>query len=119
MISCARWGASEVGEVDQVAQLAATRTFASFLEAAANPAPYTVLTRSGEFPVGGSILIWGRLESKKVRASIRRTYALQDVLSVESIIHDLVTWENRDFQMLLDRRAAWSHEFFRGLRRVR
>jgi hypothetical protein len=103
----------------QIDQLRSTRTFAAFLEAAQNPAPYTLAVGSADYPAAGSILIWGTLESKKARAVLRKTYAFHDILSLENIIADLLLWQNRDFQMLLDRRMLWCHDFIRGLRQLR
>ncbi len=103
----------------QIIELEGSRTFAAFLDAAANPARYTLAAGSAEYPAAGAILIWGSLESKKVRASIRKHYPFADILSIEDMIRSLLEWQNRDFQMLLDRRAAWCYDFFRGLRQLK
>ncbi|MAS36770.1 MAG: hypothetical protein CL610_22385 [Anaerolineaceae bacterium] len=106
-------------DAEQVEQFRTTRTFAAFLESALNPAPYSLAVGSADYPVAGSILIWSSLQSRKTRAVLRKTFGFADVLSVENIIADLLLWQNRDFQMLLDRRAAWSHEMFRVLRQIK
>ncbi|MBZ0300202.1 MAG: hypothetical protein K8J31_10690 [Anaerolineae bacterium] len=103
----------------QIEAFRSTRTFAAFLEAAQKPADFTLGIGSSEYPAAGSILIWSSFESKKTRAVIRKTYAFQDVLSLEDIVRDLIQWQNRDFQMLLDRRAAWCYDFFRSIRQLK
>lgn len=103
----------------QIAELEGSRTFTAFLDAAANPARYTLTQGTTDYPAAGAILIWGSLESKKARAAIRKVYAFHDILAIEDMIRDLLTWQNREFQMLLDRRAAWCYDFFRGLRQIK
>ena len=93
-----------------------TKSFKLLLDAAATPTKYTVLIDSKKHDLGGVILVWSSVDEKAVRAA-RRQYALADILSLEQIISDLIAWGNRDFQMLLDRRVAWSHDLFKALRK--
>jgi hypothetical protein len=104
---------------EQLEPLRSARTFSSFLDAAANPAAYRLSVSGSEHTLGGAILIWSSLDSKKARAAIRKTHALTDVLALDQIIRDLLEWQNRDFQLLIDRRAAWCYDFFRGLRQLK
>jgi hypothetical protein len=62
-----------------------------------------------------AILVWGRC-TEQGRVSVIDTYGVHDVLSLEDMITDLLTWQNEDFIKLLDTRAAWCAELFSGLR---
>ncbi len=119
VLYCDPTGDGPLKDASQITALSATRTFAAFLDAAAQPSAYSLSVGGADHPLVGSILIWSSLESKKTRATIRKTYAFHDILSVEDIIRDLIEWRNRDYQMLLDRRAAWCYDFFRGLRQIK
>jgi hypothetical protein len=119
VLYCDPVGDGALKDASQITALGATRTFAAFLDAAAQPSAYSLTIGGTDYPLVGSILIWSSLDSKKTRAIIRKTYAFHDILSLEDIIRDLIAWKNRDYQMLLDRRAAWCYDFFRGLRQIR
>lgn len=119
VLYCDPTGDGALKDANQITALGATRTFAAFLDAAAQPSAYSLTVGGADYPLVGSILIWSSLESKKTRAVIRKTYAFHDILSVEDMIRDLIEWKNRDYQMLLDRRAAWCYDFFRGLRQIK
>jgi hypothetical protein len=119
VLYCDPLGDGPLKDANQITALSATRTFAAFLHAAAQPSAYSLSVGGADYPLVGSILIWSSMESKKTRAVIRKTYAFHDILSVEDIIRDLIAWKNRDYQMLLDRRAAWCYDFFRGLRQLK
>lgn len=93
-----------------------TKSFKLFLDAAANPSKYTVVIDGKKHDLAGLLLVWSCVDEKAVRAA-RREHGLADVLSLEQIIADLIGWGNRDFQLLLDRRVAWSHDLFKGLRK--
>lgn len=92
-----------------------TKTFGMFLDAAAHPEQYRAIIGDEAVEIAGSILVWGSVDEKAARTTKKR-YGLQDILSLEHISADLVAWQNRDFQMLLDRRVAWSHDLFKTLR---
>jgi hypothetical protein len=119
LLYCDPVGDGPLRDANQITALSATRTFAAFLDAAAQPSAYSLTVGGMDYPLIGSILIWSSLESKKTRAMIRKTYAFHDILSVEDMIRDLIEWKNRDYQMLLDRRTAWCYDFFRGLRQMK
>lgn len=117
MIQCDPATDTPLTDEAQVTQLSSTRAFAAFLDAAQNPAQYRLIISGEEQPVAGSILIWSAMDIRKARA-IRKTLGLQDIFAMDYMIRDLIQWQNRDFQMLLDRRAAWCYDFFRHLRRL-
>jgi hypothetical protein len=109
------------GPLNSAAQIeaqATTKAFAAFLEAARYPMNYVAIINGQEMPVAGSILIWSSASLRAQRA-VKKTYGLYDVLTMEGILGDLAQWQNHEFQMLLDRRIAWGHDFYRGLRQIK
>jgi hypothetical protein len=109
-----------LAEPEQVAAYKTTRQFEAFLEAAAQPDQYVALIDKTEQPINGAILVWSSLgPSQSAIRAIKKAYQLQDILALDDMIADLLHWQNRDFQMLLDRRFAWNHDFFRGLRQLK
>ena len=92
-----------------------SKTFAMFLDTAANPTRYKAILNNEKIDIAGAILIWGAVDPKAARAA-RKQFSFYDILSLEEICADLVGWNNRDFQMLLDKRVAWSHDLFKRLR---
>ena len=118
MLRCDPVADGPLNSAAQVEAQATTRAFAAFLDAGRNPVNYFAIINGEELPVAGSILIWGSASLRAQRA-VKKTYGLHDVLTMEGILGDLAQWQNREFQMLLDRRIAWSHDFYRGLRQIR
>ncbi len=103
---------------DQIEAYTTTKAFAAFLDAARNPNQYVAVIDGEASPIAGSILIWGSATVRAQRA-VKKAYGLHAILTMESIVGDLVQWNNREFQILLDRRVAWSHDFYRGLRQIK
>jgi hypothetical protein len=91
--------------------------FRIFLELAEDPNLFTVTVGGKPLSVSGSILIWGSL-AESGRASVIEKHGLQGILSLEAIIIDLVTWQNKDFAELLDKYQTWTTGLFSGLREI-
>ena len=89
--------------------------FRLFLDTAQNPQQQVATIGGKPQSVNGSILVWGRC-TESGRASVIAKHGLHDVLSLESIINDLMAWKNKDFIDLLDKYQTWSSELFTGLR---
>ena len=78
---------------------------------------YLISVGGVEQAVFGSILVWGRC-TEQGRTSVMAEYGLADVLSLESIISDLVNWQNQDYFELVRKRKQWCEEFFADLELV-
>ena len=91
--------------------------FRLFLDIAQNAKQYIVTVGGRPQLVSGSILVWGSY-TESGRASVIAKYRLHDILSLESIIADLLAWENKDFNELLDKYQTWSNELFTRLRKI-
>lgn len=61
-----------------------------------------------------AFLIWGSVTEAGRMAAMKHT-GLHDVLSVEPICQDLVSWKSPQYAELLERRPRWSRELFEGL----
>ncbi len=85
--------------------------FRIFLDVARNINQYTVTVKGQLKTINGSILVWGRY-TEQGRASVMAQYGLVDVLSLESIINDLVRWQNQDYIELLHQYERWCREPF-------
>jgi hypothetical protein len=109
-----------LSEAGQVAAENNTKAFDEFLDAARNPAQYQVISGSDEIPAAGSILVWQRVDDRRtLHSALRKQYNFQALLSLETMLGELASWHNRDFQLLLDQRFAWCHDLFKALRAIR
>lgn len=94
--------------------------FLRFLAMARNPDTYvvSVTDRSGRSRVikaSGAILIWGSVTAEGRRAA-KQEFGFADVLSLESIIRDLLESDNLAYLEFMAEREHWCVELFRGLR---
>jgi hypothetical protein len=93
-------------------------SFQIFLDLAKNPNNYLVTTNHSPQPIGGCILVWGRATAEG-RGSVTERYGLNAVLTIEEVISDLLTWENKEYLEFVNTRENWSQELFSGLRDLR
>jgi len=91
--------------------------FRVFLDAAKHPNKFVATIKSKRIEMSGSILVWGRCADLG-RAKVKEHFGLHEVLSLETIIADLVAWKHQDFTKLLDKYQMWTNELFSGLRRI-
>ena len=92
--------------------------FQVFLDLAKNPKNYLVTANGRPQPIDGSILVWGRA-TEEGRRSVIEKYELSAILTIEEIISDLLTWENKEYLEFVRRRESWSQELFTGLTDLR
>lgn len=95
------------------------KSFARFLEAAKTPSAYTckVTTPSNrqvQFEYSGAILVWGRTTVEGQNA-VMSQYGFVDVLSIESMVNDLLRSGHEPFREFLRVRQAWCKEMFTKL----
>jgi hypothetical protein len=89
--------------------------FHRFLDAAQNPNQYMVTVKGRPQTINGSILVWGKCTDEG-RISVMAHYGLGDILSLEAVIHDLISWQNQDYAELIAKYERWCGELFTGLR---
>ena len=90
------------------------RAFQLLLELAKNPHGY-VIKRQGEVvEVDGTGLVWGRATPEGISAS-KNHYGFDHILSVESIVEDLIDWQDQQYCEFIEQYRKWSHELFDGL----
>jgi len=89
--------------------------FQIFLDVPQNMSQYAVIVKGRSQTINGSILVWGRCTAQG-RASVIAKHLLSDVLSLEVIINDLLTWRNQDYAELIGQYQRWCGELFEGLR---
>ena len=89
--------------------------FQFFLDVARDASQYEVKIDGRLQAIDGSILVWGSC-TEKGRTSVMTHYGLGDVLSVEAIINDLLSWQNQDYAELIRKYGGWCGELFTGLR---
>jgi len=94
------------------------KAFGRFLEIAKDPSRFEVTADGTPVAISGSILVWGRC-TQAGRTAIMSQYGLHDVLSLEAIISDLLTWQNERFNTLLNQHEIWTGWLFEGLRKMK
>ena len=87
--------------------------FKLFLSMANHPEKFVVKVSQKQIDYDGIILIWSRAEPDVIE-SVKRTYGLYDVLTLENIVNDLHRWNNQQYREFLDERAAWCSYLFTG-----
>ena len=88
--------------------------FRLFLKAAKSPQSVTVKCKGKKVDISGSILVWGRtIESGSL--DVKSYYSIHDVISTESVVADLVKWEDAEYKKLIDQYQLWSDQLFNGL----
>lgn len=92
----------------------AKEAFRAFLAAAGDAPRPRAFVKGREVIYDGAILIWGSV-TEAGRKAVMEHAGLHDVLSVEQICQDLVSWRSRRYAELLEKRLRWSRELFEGL----
>ena len=88
--------------------------FQLFLEAAKSPSRIKVKCNEKEVDISGSILVWGR-STEGGSLDVKNNYSIHDVISTESVVADLVKWEDVNYKKLIDQYQLWSDQLFEGL----
>lgn len=87
------------------------RAFEVFLSLVKQPEKFVVKVSQKQIAYDGNILIWSRAEPDIIK-SVKQSYGLYDVLTLENIINDLNRWDNRQYKEFLTERAAWCSHLF-------
>jgi hypothetical protein len=91
-------------------------SFKKFLDVGKNPGKY-IFSVNGERQresISGIILIWGKV-SENGRDKAIEMYNVYDVLSLEKIVNQLLSWKPEEYRKLIRDRQGWSNTFFENL----
>ena len=80
--------------------------FECFLDFSKRKNRYVVKINREPVRAAGSILIWATV-SKQGRKAVMKETGLYDVLSLEDIVTDLISWQNEEYQNFLNQRLEW------------
>jgi hypothetical protein len=90
------------------------RAFQMLTEIAQSPSKYRV-TRNGEpIVVSGACLVWGDATDDGI-AKVRQHFGFSHIISVESIINDLISWQDTNYAEFIANYRRWNEELFNGL----
>lgn len=88
--------------------------FEAFLGSARYPEKYAVRIKGNEVEIDGAILVWGAVSSS-AKSEVMSDKGFHDILSIEEICQDLVTWRNPEYLEMIEQYRAWSNRLFDGL----
>ncbi|MDP2028096.1 MAG: hypothetical protein Q8K12_00450 [Thiobacillus sp.] len=90
------------------------RAFQLLLEIAKRPSKYTISRESESVVIAGASLIWGATTEAGV-SNVRQCFGFAHILSMESIINELIAWQDAEYLSLISHYRNWSGELFDGL----
>jgi hypothetical protein len=90
------------------------QAFIDFLATSLNPSQAVVKVEQRPVKVSGGILVWGRTTDLGKSAVIAKL-GFADVLSLETIVNDLLRWENREIRTFIETRSGWCNQLFSGI----
>lgn len=100
---------------DQLKHHRVKPAFELFLKIATKPDSFEIKCNLKKIKVSGSALIWGRVSRKDEQAIIDE-YSLSHIISTESVISDLVKWQDQNYFDLIRKYELWCQQLFSGLK---
>jgi hypothetical protein len=89
--------------------------FRRFLDIGKDPRKYQVFLKGRQIEkVHGIVLIWGKV-SEAGRKEVKERYHINDVLSLEDIINDLVVWGSNSYLVMIREKQKWCKDLFHNL----
>lgn len=85
--------------------------FQHFLRAAVEPRAMRAMVNGNPIPIDGAVLVWGALDDLGAD-HVKQAFGFADVLSVESMVRDLVRWRPPQWLRFVSHREQWSGDFF-------
>jgi hypothetical protein len=82
-----------------------------FMDLARNPQQHPVKIGGEETSVGGSVLVWGSVD-EDARPQIMEETGLNEILSLESIVQDLLAWGSSEMEQFISAKHDWLNELF-------
>ena len=105
-------------ELDSIEQLRHHNktAFQRFIGIAKEPKKYIAKIQGKEIEANGAILVWGKTNSASIQEICDSTN-LTNILSVESIINDLVKIKDNNYFEFLNQKQEWINHLFDGLKK--
>ena len=88
--------------------------FTRFRDFAKRPSRYIVIVSGKPVSAAGAILVWGSVD-EECTGELKKETGIQNILSLEKIISDLVVWADPEYQHLINEREKWCQELFSAL----
>jgi len=88
--------------------------FLAFLEVASGNENQRTFVGREELQTNGAILIWGAATPEGKRA-VKNAKGFFDILTIEDMVRDLISWDNKPYREFMEQRRAWANEMFDGL----
>jgi len=88
--------------------------FTRFRDFAKKPSRYIVVVSGKLVSTAGAILVWGSVD-EEFTSKLKKETGIQNILSLENIIADLVVWVDPEYQHLISEREKWCQELFSAL----
>jgi hypothetical protein len=101
-------------QVDYLTGSNSSNSFNRFLELGKDHSKYPVYVDGEKTDIAGIVLIWGKV-SDKSKTLVKRHYNLHDILSLEAIVNDLVSWKTSEFRSWTLEKRRWSNQLFDGI----
>ena len=104
-----------LSKTEQLKHHTAKRAFQLFLEIATKQDSYKIKCNSELVKVSGSALVWGKVSSGDSK-TVSRDLSLSHIISTESVVSDLVEWQDQNYLDLIEKHELWCHQLFTGLK---
>ena len=88
--------------------------FFAFLEVASGDENWQTFVDKKERQTNGAILIWGAA-TPEGKEAVKSAKGFFDVLTIEDMVRDLISWDNKPYREFIEQRRAWANEMFDGL----
>lgn len=89
-------------------------TFQAFIECAAKPDKFRVSCDAGDFQPSGAVFVTGAI-SESGLGKIRKEFHFHEVLSLETLMDELVSSRDPCWREAVEKRSRWSRELFSAL----
>lgn len=103
-----------LNEITQLKHHQKKRAFQLLLKIAKSPNSFDIKCKGATVEVNGSALIWGKTSEKGIMKTIEE-FSFSHILSTESIINDLINWEDKNYHDFIGQYYDWSTSLFSGL----
>jgi len=67
------------------------------------------------FKINGTILIWGAV-NELASLKFKEKYGFHDVIGLVSMVEDLISWKDQDFEKFVLDRERWTRELFNSFK---
>lgn len=104
-----------LSKIEQLKHHSNKRAFQLFLEISHKPDLYKVKCNSKVIEISGSALVWGKV-SEMGEQAVKHEFGLSHIISTESVVGDLVKWQDQSYFDLIEMHELWCQQLFSGLK---